>query len=43
MEDILELLTSKIEEIESKNLDDYYEGQIDGLIIAIRAIKNMEA
>lgn len=41
MKELLDYLNSKIEEIESKGLDDYYEGEIDGLIIAIRAIKNM--
>lgn len=43
MEELLDYLDSKIKEIETKVLDDYYEGEIDGIIIAIRAIKNMEA
>ena len=40
MEDIIEELQSIINELNSNYNDEYAEGVIDGLIIAINTIKN---
>ena len=42
MEAIIELLYQEIDKVETENgNDDYHDGIIDGLIIAIKAIKEM--
>lgn len=41
IDNIIELLITEMEKIEAEEDDDYHNGEIDGLLIAIRSIKEI--